>query len=138
METIIKENTRYTIVILDKYILCDIKDYIASDIMFAPIDNLGKHKIKSYLSEKILMNEAFHHVVQWFINLDRMKEWYEAKAKAWWDDITILDSALKEAGFVEGIGTFGYLFMRGEAIKYCIDNKLIKIVKVKEKIVLEL
>ena len=136
METIINESTRYTIVLFDKYILCSIKNYLTSDIMFAPIDKLGRHNIKSYISEKILRNEVGHHLVQWFINLEKMKKYSGAKAQGWWDDIIILDNILKEAGFEKGIKALYTLDPNRPALSYCIDNKFIKIAEIKEQAVL--
>ena len=143
METIVREKVTYGVVLFDKYILCDIKRYPASEVQFRRLDELDKKraKVRQYNSLKVLNNEAPHHFQMWFYNLPRLKEntWTKNKVEPWWDEINRLNDILKEAGFVSKwknslpVGGYG----DNASWQWLIENKYIKIIKIKERLIFE-
>ena len=142
METIVREKTTYGLVLFDKYILCDIKAYPASDINFRRLDEIDKKKakIRQYNSLKVLRKEVPHHLKQWHYWLPKHKEdnckWMEDKIEPWWDEINTLDSVLKEGGFT-GVEALQELRCGDAAWNYCIEHKYFKIIKIKERLIFE-
>ena len=139
METIIREKTTYGLVLFDKYILCDIKTYPASDINFRRLDEIDKKKakVRQYNSLKVLRNEAPHHLQQWYYWLPKHKESKLLKddVEPWWDEIYTLDTLLKKAGF-NGIGALSSWQDTG-AWDYCVEHKYFKVIKIKERLIFE-
>lgn len=140
METIIREKTTYGLVLFDKYILCDIKTYPASDINFRRLDEIDKKKakIRQYNSLKVLRREAPSHLETWHYRLPSLKgnTWTKDKIEPWYDDIYILDNLIKKAGF-EGIKSLNAWGHDTGAWDYCIKNKYLKIIKIKERLIFE-
>ena len=128
METIVREKVNYGIVFFDKYILCDVKTVLINSIQFKPLDkiNYKQTKVRIYKSEKVLRNEAPHHFQMWNYHLrntkDHCRKW-DREIEPWWDEITNLDilSSYPDNG----------------AWDYCIKQKYIKVIKIKEKLVFE-
>lgn len=140
METIVREKVNYGVVLFDKYILCDVKTVLIDSIQFKPLDkiNYKQTKVRIYKSEKVLRNEAPHHFQVWNYHLrdtkDRCRKW-DREIEPWWDEITNLDTLLKEAGY-KGISGLSSYPDNG-AWDYCIKQKYIKVIKIKERLVFE-
>lgn len=121
--TINRETAGYTILVLDKYILCG----TAQASQFKPIDNLGTSKIRQYYSIKILLNNIKYHFHTWGSR----------------EFSYVLDSIMHEHGWVKETlyyseGSFYRPdYSNKEALKYLIETGIVKIVKINQVLNIE-
>lgn len=113
MKQLHREVIGYTVIILDKYILCGTTP---NDLQWKEVDKTGRSHIKYYRSLKVLLNNLCYH-------LDHLGSQHFKK---------ILDTELDKAGFVEHSGY--YRTSQKEALNYLIDIGLLKVVELQESI----
>ena len=118
MEQLHRNTIGYTIIILDKYILCG----VANNVNWKPIEKLGRANIRHYKSLKVLLANFHYHVDA--VGSHHFK--------------TQLDKELKDAGFVyERYGDVFPDYSIKESLNYLADIGIIRIVRLQEVIDVE-
>ncbi len=118
MKHLHREVIGYTVIVLDKYILCG----TANDLQWKDLENLGRANIRHYKSLKILLNNLWYHMND-----------YGSK-----DFKSILDTELSKAGYLRNTGYYEVADYRSkEALNHLIDAGLLKVVELQESIDIE-
>ena len=115
----------YTILVLDKYILCG----TSRNSYFKDINKLGNNMVRQYKSIKVLMNNVPSHLSSCY-----GPEFHEFN--------NVLNEALIKANFISS-NSFTWWnaphadYYKTGAIQYLIDKKLIRIVKISQQLQFE-
>ncbi len=118
MKHLHREVIGYTIIILDKYILCG----TANNLQWKDLENLGRVNIRYYKSLKILLNNLWYHMTDYGSNNFK----------------SILDAELSKAGYLRYTGYYEVTdYRKKEALNYLIDAGLLKVVELQESIDIE-
>lgn len=118
MKHLHREIIGYTVIILDKYILCG----TANNLQWKDLENLGRVNIRHYKSLKILLNNLWYHMTD-----------YGSK-----NFKSILDAELSKAGYLRYTGYYEVTdYRKKEALNYLIDAGLLKVVELQESIDIE-
>lgn len=110
----------YTILVLDKYILCG----TSRNSYFKDINKLGNNMVRQYKSIKVLMNNVPSHLSSCY-----GPEFHEFNP--------VLNEALIKGGFINKSPYFydEYVdYYKDGAIQYLLDKKLIRIVKINQQL----
>lgn len=118
MKHLHREIIGYTVIILDKYILCG----TANNLQWKDLEDLGRVNIRYYKSLKVLLNNLWYHMTD-----------YGSK-----NFKSILDAELSKAGYLRYTGYYEVTdYRKKEALNYLIDAGLLKVVELQESIDIE-